>query len=107
MFQFFPRGFRANVGGEYIGMAVLEFAGEAPDTFGLPEYKVSEMRAEIEANGHDVRCVFGSKRFGQINWLYTVICSPDDLMRLSRQCEALAIEAMQISRAMDRRWSGH
>lgn len=107
MFHFFPRAFRANVGGEYIGMAVLEFAAEAPDTFGLPEYKVSEMCAEIEANGHDVRCVFGSKRFGQINWLYTVICSPDDLMRLSRQCEALAIEAMQLSKAVDRSWSGH
>jgi hypothetical protein len=106
VFQYFPRGFRAK-GGEYIGMAMLEFPAEVPDTYGLPEYKVSEMRGEIEANGHDVRLLFGAKRFKQMNWLYTVVCSPDDLMRLSRQCEALAIEAMQISRAMERRWSGH
>jgi len=88
-------------------MDTLEFPVEAPDTFGLPEYKVTEMRAEIDANGHDVRMVFGTKRFQQLNWLYTVVCSPDDLMRLSRQCEALAIEAMQLSKAMERRWTGH
>ena len=88
-------------------MGMLEFPAEVLDTFGLPEFKVSEMRAEIEANGHDVRMVFGSKRFGQLNWLYTVVCSPEDLMRLSRQCEALAIEATQIAKTMERRWAGH
>jgi hypothetical protein len=87
-------------------MGMLEIAEAAPDTFGLPEYKISEMRGEIEGNGHDVRLVFGSKRFGQLNWLYTVVCSPDDLMQLSRQCEALAIEATRMSATMDRRW-GH
>jgi hypothetical protein len=86
---------------------ILEAVETAPDTFGLPEYKVSEMRAEIDANGHDVRLVFGAMRFQQLNWLYTVVCSPEDLMRLSRQCEALAIEAMQISKRMERRWAGH
>lgn len=88
-------------------MGILELPTEAPDTFGLPEYKVSEMCAEIEANGHDVRIVFGAKRFQQLNWLYTVVCSPEDLMRLSRQCEALAIEAIQISKRLERRWAGH
>lgn len=88
-------------------MGMLEFPAESLDTFGLQEFKVSEMRGEIEGNGHDVRMVFGSKRFGQLNWLYTVVCSPDDLMRLSRQCEALAIEAMQISNRLERRRAGH
>jgi hypothetical protein len=106
VFQYFPRAFRAKVG-EYIAMAMVEFPVEAPDTFGLPEYKVSEMRGEIEANGHDVRLVFGTKRFQQLNWLYTVVCSPDDLIQLSRQCEALAIEAMRISTLMERRRAGH
>lgn len=87
-------------------MGMMEFV-EAPDTFGLPEYKVSEMRGEIEANGHDVRLVFGTKRFQQLNWLYTVVCSPEDLMQLSRQCEALAIEAIQISKRLERRYGGH
>jgi hypothetical protein len=90
-------------------MAMLEFPAESPDTFGLPEFKVSEMRGEIEGNGHDVRMVFGSRRFGQLNWLYTVVCSPDDLMMLSRQCEALAIEAVRMSVLAEqrRRIGGH
>lgn len=88
-------------------MATLEFPAEAPDTFGLPEYKVSEMCAEIEANGHDVRMVFGSKRFGHLNWLYTVVCSPEDLIQLARQCEALAIEAIQMSKRLEQRYGGH
>lgn len=88
-------------------MGMLEFAVEAPDTFGLPEYKVSEMRGEIEAHGHDIRMVFGTKRFQQLNWLYTVVCSPDDLMQLSRECEALAIEAMRLSKITERHRAGH
>jgi hypothetical protein len=107
MFHYFPRAFCAKKGGEYIGMAMLEFPAEALDTFGLPEFKVSEMHGEIAGNGHDVRMVFGSKRFGQLNWLYTVVCSPDDLMQLSRQCEALAIEAIQMSKRLERRYGGH
>lgn len=88
-------------------MAMLEFPAETVDTFGLPEYKVSEMRAEIEGNGHDVRMVFGAKRFNHLTWLYTVVCSPEDLMKLSRQCEALAIEAVRVSRAVEHRYGGH
>jgi hypothetical protein len=88
-------------------MGILEIAHEAPDTFGLPEYKVSEMRGEIEGNGHDVRLLFGAKRFQQLNWFYTVVCSPEDLMRLSRECEALAVEAFNLSQMMGRRRAGH
>jgi hypothetical protein len=65
MCQLFPSRFRDKTGGE-MAMGILEFAVEAPDTFGLPEYKISEMRGEIEANGHDVRMVFGAKRFQQL-----------------------------------------
>jgi hypothetical protein len=88
-------------------MGILEFAAEAPDTYGLPEYKISEMHGEIEANGHDVRLVFGTKRFQQLIWHYTVVCSPDDLMRLSRECEALADEAIRMSGTVERRRAGH
>ena len=84
-------------------MGILEVTDVVPDTFGLPEYKVSEMRGEIEAGGHDVRLLFGTKRFQQLNWLYTVVCSPQDLMRLSRECEALAVEAFNMSQIVDRR----
>lgn len=88
-------------------MGRLEFADSAPDTFGLPEYKVSDMLGEIVGNGHDVRLIFGAKRFSQPTWLYTVVCSPDDLVQLARQCEALAIEAIQLSEIMERRRKGH
>jgi len=90
-----------------MGMPNFPEVAIAPDTFGLPEYKVSEMSGEIEGNGHDVRLVFGAKRFGQLNWLYTVVCSPADLIELSQQCEALAVEAIRMSAVTERRRTGH
>lgn len=79
-------------------MAVLEMPGEAVDTYGLPEYHVTEMRTEID--GRDVRMVFGAKRFGQIQWLYTVVVSPEKLMSLTRECQSVAEEASNINRLM-------
>ena len=73
-------------------MSIMEMPAEAPDVFGIPEYKVSTMRSE--AAGPDVRLAFGDKRFGQIQWHYTVIMSPSDLLMLARQCEVIALEAI-------------
>ena len=89
-----------------MGMQDFPEVTMAPDTFGLPEYKVSEMSGEIAGCGHDVRLVFGAKRFGQLNWLYTVVCSPEDLIKLAHRCEELAIEAHSIASLMERR-RGH
>jgi hypothetical protein len=86
-------------------MAMVEFPAEAPDTYGLPEYHVTEIRTEID--GRDVRMVFGTKRFGQINWLYTVVISPEKLLMLSQECATVAAEAFNLSQMMDRRRAGH
>jgi hypothetical protein len=61
------------------------------------------MMAEIDGDGHDVRAVFGSMRFGQINWLYTVICSPEDLILLAQECERIAEEAFSLRAAIRER----
>jgi hypothetical protein len=79
-------------------MAVLELPADAPDTYGLPEYHVTEMRTEID--GRDVRLAFGHKRFGQVQWLYTVVISPERLMTLTRDCQSVAEEAFNISQIM-------
>jgi hypothetical protein len=69
-------------------MGISEAPVEAPDTYGIPEYRVSEMR--IETDGHDVRMVLGTKRFGQIYWLYTVVIHPENLLRFSRECGSVS-----------------
>jgi hypothetical protein len=88
-----------------MGMAMLEFPAEVPDTHGLPEYRVSEMRTEID--GADVRMVFGTKRFGQIEWLYTVVVSPEKLMAFTEHCNSIAEEAYNLMQLMGRRRPGH
>jgi hypothetical protein len=85
-------------------MAIVEFPAEALDTYGLPEYHVTEMRTEID--GRDIRMVFGAKRFGQIQWLYTVVVSPEKLMQLTRECQSVAEEAFNFEQLMGRR-RGH
>jgi hypothetical protein len=79
-------------------MAILEMPESAPDTYGLPEYHVSEMRTEID--GRDIRMVFGAKRFGQIQWLYTVVISPEKLFTLTQECQSIAEEAFSLARLM-------
>lgn len=71
----------------------------APDTYGLPEYKISEMRIEID--GHDLRMVFGAKRFGQVQWFYTAVIEPERLMRLCREAAALAEQVLNQSMVVD------
>lgn len=103
MFHYFPRTFRAKQGGSF-GMGMLEIA-DAPDTHGLPEYRVSEMRTEID--GNDIRMVFGTRRFGQIEWLYTVAVSPERLMEIAQHCYSVAEEAFNLQQLMGKRRAGH
>jgi len=88
-----------------MGIGVVEAFDTAPDTHGLPEYRVTEMRTEID--GADVRMVFGTKRFGQIEWLYTVVVSPEKLMSFTQHCYSVAEEAYNLSRLMGGRRAGH
>lgn len=100
MFQYFPRGVRAENGGECMGMAVMDLPADTPDTYGLPEYHVTEMRTEID--GRNIRMLFGHKRFGQIHWLYTVVVSPEKLLTLCYECEGVAEQAFNISQLGDK-----
>jgi len=82
-------------------MGILEMPADAPDTYGIPEYHVSEVRTEID--GTDVRMVFGTKRFGQTQWLYTVVVNPERLLALCHYCQSAAEEAFNLAQMMDRR----
>lgn len=77
-------------------MGMQEMPTATVDTYGLPEYVVTKIHGEIGGSGHDVRLVCGAMRFGQINWLYTVVSSPEDLLMFSRYCENLALEAFNL-----------
>jgi len=46
-----------------------------PDTFGLPEYFVSNIATE--ADGPNVRIVCGVNRGGQVHWLFSYVMRAD------------------------------
>lgn len=83
-------------------MGMQEMPAPTVDTFGLPEYVVTKITGEIDPTGHDIRLVCGATRFGQINWLYTVVSSPEDLLIFSRYCENLALEAFNLRELMEK-----
>lgn len=87
-------------------MGMQEMTGPIVDTYGLPEYVVTKIHGETGANGHDIRLVCGAMRFGQINWLYTVVSSPEDLLTFSRYCENLALEAFNMREMMGKKRLG-
>lgn len=84
-------------------MGMQEARETAVDTFGLPEYVVTKIQGEISEAGHDVRLICGATRFGQVNWLYTVVSSPEDLLMFARYCEGLALEAFNLRELMGKR----
>ena len=75
-----------------------------PDTFGLPEYFITDVVTEID--GSNVRIICGVRRGGQVHWLYSAVMPADRLMSGSRQCNDAAIEAYNLQQMMDRR-KGH
>lgn len=74
-------------------MGILE-APVVPDTFGLPDYHVTEIIYEIV--GTDVRMACGIKRFGQTHWLYTVTMPADRLLIEAFHGEAVACDAVNM-----------
>jgi hypothetical protein len=75
-----------------------------PDTFGLPEFLISEVVTEID--GPNVRMICGIRRGGQIHWLYSCVMRADQLIGCSRDVNTAAVEAYNITQLMDRR-RGH
>lgn len=84
-------------------MGMQEEAPVAPDTFGLPEYRVTEW--EIEIDGGDIRIACGHKRFGHIEWLYTVVMTPKKLTSCLEDCARMAGTGYNPMQLMDRRKS--
>lgn len=73
----------------------------APDTFGLPEYFVTDVVTEID--GTNVRIVCGARRGGQVHWLYSMVMPAEKLIASSKNCRDAAMEAFNLQQMMDRR----
>jgi hypothetical protein len=81
-------------------MELRKEARNAPDTYGLPEYKVSEVVTEID--GPDIRVVCGVRRFGEVHWLYSVVVNAEHYLRMSNQVRTAAEQAVNIQQLMNR-----
>jgi hypothetical protein len=77
---------------------------EMPDTFGIPEYFISDVVTEID--GPNVRMICGIRRGGTIHWLYSCVMRADLLVQRNREVREAAEEAFNLQQMMDRR-KGH
>jgi hypothetical protein len=73
---------------------------EAPDTYGLTEYFVSDIVTEID--GSNVRVICGIRRGGHMHWLYSCVMRADLLLAASHQTEQAACEAFTLLQLMER-----
>jgi hypothetical protein len=73
---------------------------EMPDTFGLPEYFISEVVTEID--GPNVRMVCGVKRGGVVHWLYSCVMRADQLIGAGNQVTTAAEQAFNLDQLMGR-----
>lgn len=80
-------------------MGMLEWPADLPDVVGLPEYRVTVYTTEID--GKDVRMAFGQKRFGHVEWLYTAVMPPQELLEVCAYLEKVAIEALRRPKATE------
>lgn len=85
-------------------MGIQREAPSAPDTFGLPEFFVTDIQTEID--GPNVRIICGVKRGGRVHWLYSAVMPADRVMVGAQLCNDAAIEAFSLQQMMDRR-KGH
>jgi len=76
-------------------MGMVDSPATMPDIFGLPEHRVKE--AYMEMDGRDIRMAFGRKCFGHVEWLYTVVMPPDELMDMCDRLQSFAAEVLRIN----------
>jgi hypothetical protein len=81
-------------------MGRMTTLAEMPDTFGLPEYFISEVVTEID--GPNVRMVCGVKRGGVIHWLYSCVMRADRLMVSGQTVTTAAEEAFNLDQMLGR-----
>ncbi|MGX1107861.1 MULTISPECIES: hypothetical protein [Bradyrhizobium] len=63
-----------------------------PDTYGLPEFYATKV--VTEADGPNVRVVYGVMRGGQMQWLFSCVMRADLLIHASQNCTQAAFEAL-------------
>ena len=83
-------------------MEMVNEARVAPDLYGLPEYKISEVMVEID--GPDVRVLCGIRKFGQVHWLYSVVINAETYLLMGQRVRTAAEQAFtQQQQLMDGR----
>lgn len=80
-------------------MGMRSEAPKAPDTYGLPEYKITEIMTEID--GPDVRVLCGVRKFGEVHWLYSCVIRADTLLTMNQQTRTAAEQAFNLHQLMD------
>lgn len=81
-------------------MNLFKEAPNAPDLYGLVEYKISEVLTEID--GPDVRVLCGIRKFGTVHWLYSVVVNAEDYLRINQQVRTAAEQAVNLQEMMNR-----
>jgi hypothetical protein len=76
-----------------------------PDTFGLPEFYITDVRTEIA--GSNVRMVCGVRRGGTVHWLYSAVMPAELLLPTTQECALAACEAFNLTQMVERRRRGH
>lgn len=71
-----------------------------PDTFGLPEFFITEIFTEIA--GANVRLICGVRRGGEVHWLYSAVIPAENLMIAAQQCSKAALEAFGVCQVLER-----
>lgn len=62
-----------------------------PDVSGLPEFYVTDVIAEVA--GPNIRMIFGAKRRGEINWIFSMVMPADMVIVGAKACNDAAIQA--------------
>lgn len=80
-------------------MGMQSEAPSAPDTFGLPEFFVTDIFTEI--TGSNVRIVCGVRRSGTVHWLYSAVMPADMLLAASTQCREAALQTFNVRNLLE------
>lgn len=87
-----------------MGIGISNEAPQAPDTYGLPEFFITDVVTEID--GPNVRMVCGVRRMGKVHWLYSCVMPAHLLRGNARICISAADEASNLQQLIGLR-TGH
>ncbi len=68
-----------------------------PDTFGLPEFRVTKIIKQRV--GDEIHFLMGNESFGQTHWHFIMVMKADDVMRESQITQQIILEAMRDGKA--------